>query len=139
MNSESAHDRKRFSRDPNPDAGLEPTPLGSSDLSRDEERFEIAAGNFIRSCIDLQANEAAFQAWYATSVAAELGLARVYREIHVTRDGLAEIAPNAMRLPDLTAKGNEFFPDLSVSKIPAIDARHSATPPPGTPDCSTRG
>ena len=103
------------------------TPLGSSDLSRDEERFEIAVGNFMRSCIDLQANEATFQAWYATAVVAEFGLARVYRETHVTRDGLVEIAPNAIRLPDLTEKGNEFFPDLSVSKIPAIDARHTAT------------
>ena len=97
-----------------PIPSLESAPLGSSDLSRDEERFEIAVGNFMRSCIDLQANEAAFQAWYATSVAAEFGLARVYREIHVTRDELAEITPNAIRLPDLTEKGNEFFPDLSV-------------------------
>lgn len=81
----------------------------------------------MRSCIDLQANEAAFQAWYATAVVAEFGLARVYREIHVTRDRLAELAPNAIRLPDLTEKGNEFFPDLSVSMAPAVDARHTAT------------
>ncbi len=46
-----------------PTPGSKTAPLGSSDLNREEERFEIAVGNFMRSCIDLQANEAAFQAW----------------------------------------------------------------------------
>lgn len=98
----------------------------SQALSRDEERFEIAVGNFMRSCIDLQANEAAFQAWYANAVIAEFGLARVYREIHLARSHLAEIAPLSILSPSLKQGGNEFFPDLSVSRLPAIDARHTS-------------
>ena len=95
-------------------------------LSRDELRFEIAVGNFIRSCIDLRANEAAFQAWYANAVIAEFGLARVYRETHLARSHLAEIAPNSILSPNLKQGGNEFFPDLSVARLPAIDARNTA-------------
>jgi hypothetical protein len=96
-------------------------------LTREEERFEIAVGNFMRSCADLQANEAAFQAWYASSVIAEFGLTRVYREIHLTKKSLNEAAPTLIGTKELKQAGNEFFPDLSVSRAPAIDARHSST------------
>ena len=44
------------------------------DLDRLTTRFEIAVENFFRSAFDLQANEAAYQAWYATSVIAEYDL-----------------------------------------------------------------
>ena len=39
----------------------------------------------------LQANEAAYQAWYAASVIAEFGVSRVYREVRLMRTQLAEL------------------------------------------------
>ena len=95
-------------------------------LQRMCERFEIAVGNFGRSCISMRANEKAFQAWYAASVIQEFGLARVYREVHFWK---SEIAPYLTDNPmfDFIRKGNEVFPDLSVSWEPDVDARHSST------------
>lgn len=89
-------------------------------------RFEIAVSNFGRSCIDMQANEKAFQAWYASSLIQEFGISYVYREIHLWKKELFDLAP-ANKLTDNLKKGNELFPDISVSWYPDIDARHSST------------
>ena len=93
----------------------------SGELDRLKTRFEIAVENFFRSTFDLQANEAAYQAWYAASVIAEFGLSRVYREVHLSRRQLADLVS-----PEILVgfeKGNELFPDLSVSWEEAVDAR----------------
>jgi hypothetical protein len=95
----------------------------SGELDRLATRFEIAVENFFRSTFDLQANEAAYQAWYAASVIAEFGLSRVYREVHLSRRQLADLVS-----PEILVgfeKGNELFPDLSVSWQEAVDARHT--------------
>lgn len=63
----------------------------SGELDRLATRFEIAVENFFRSAFELQANEAAYQAWYAASVIAEFGLSRVYREVHLSRKQLADL------------------------------------------------
>jgi hypothetical protein len=95
-------------------------------IKRISNRFEIAVSNFGRSCIDMQANEKAFQAWYASCVIQEFGISHVYREIHLWKSDLSklvadsEVAKNFLR-------GNELFPDVSVSWFPNIDARHSNT------------
>ena len=82
----------------------------------------------VRSAFDLQANEAAYQAWYATSVIAEFGVSRVYREVHLMRTQLAElVSPETLVGFE---KGNELVPDLSVSWEEAIDARHTQARPP---------
>ncbi|MCX5661407.1 MAG: hypothetical protein NTW19_17130 [Planctomycetota bacterium] len=89
------------------------------------KRFEIAVGNFGRSCIDMRANEKAFQAWYAACVIQEFGLRRVYREVHLAKPDLFEFAPAcSFTAPHKT--GNELFPDLSVS-WEDVDARSSNT------------
>lgn len=93
------------------------------DLDHLARRFEIAVENFFRSTFDLRANEAAFQAWFAASVIAEFGLSRVYREVHLMRNQLAELVPEDA-LVDFE-KRNELVPDLGVSWEEAIDARHS--------------
>lgn len=104
------------------------------DISKLTRRFEIAVGNFGRSCVDMQGNEKAFQAWYAASVIQEFGLARVYREIHLWKSDLREsIEPNLSNFllstgnGSLLNQGNELFPDLSVTWEPDLDARHSST------------
>jgi hypothetical protein len=100
-------------------------------LARIRERFEIAVENFGRSCIDLQSNEKAFQAWYAASVIHEFGMARVYREIHLLKPAdqngiLKYVGPRYEGLPNALVSGNELIPDLCVSWEPNIDTRHSA-------------
>jgi hypothetical protein len=95
-------------------------------IERITKRFEIALSNFGRSCIDLQANEKAFQAWYAACIIQEFGLSHVYREIHLWKSELfASSRPNEMTIA--LKKGNELFPDVSVSWLPDIDVRHSST------------
>jgi len=95
-------------------------------IDRITNRFEIAVSNFGRSCIDMQANEKAFQAWYASCIVQEFGLSHVYREIHLWKSELFKLArPN--ELTKNLRKGNELFPDVSVSWSPNIDARHSST------------
>ena len=95
-------------------------------IERVTKRFEIALSNFGRSCIDLQANEKAFQAWYAACIIQEFGLSHVYREIHLWKSELfASSRPNEMTIA--LKKGNELFPDVSVSWLPDIDVRHSST------------
>ena len=100
----------------------------SEQLKRLCGRFEIAVGNFGRSCGHLLANEKAFQAWYSAFVIQEFGIARVYREIHLMKDHLFE---EFDREHELTSgglsSGNEVMPDLSVSWEPDVDARHSVT------------
>jgi hypothetical protein len=76
--------------------------------------------------MSMRANEAAFQAWYAAAVIQEFGLARVYREIHLWKRGLLELAGSDTLAEEL-GDGAELFPDLSVSWLPDIDARHSST------------
>lgn len=95
-------------------------------IDRITKRFEIAVSNFGRSCIDMQANEKAFQAWYASCIVQEFGLSHVYREIHLGKSELFRLAP-ANELTKNLRKGNELFPDVSVSWLPNIDARHSST------------
>ena len=95
-------------------------------IDRIANRFEIAVSNFGRSCIDMQANEKAFQAWYASCIVQEFGLSHVYREIHLGKSELFRLAP-ANELTKNLREGNEFFPDVSVSWLPNIDARHSST------------
>lgn len=99
-----------------------------SALVRIRDRFEVAVGNFARSSFDLQANEKAFQAWYAASVIHEFGMSRVYREVHLNKRELKELVD-----PDTWSGvldgGNEVLPDLCVSWEPAIDARHTAARP----------
>lgn len=95
-------------------------------IIRVAKRFEIAVSNFGRSCIDMDANEKAFQAWFASCVIQEFGISYVYREIHLWKKELFDLVP----ANDLTTKlqsGNELFPDVSVSWFPNIDARHSST------------
>lgn len=96
------------------------------EIERLKRRFEIAVGNFGRSCLGMKANEKAFQAWYAASVIQEFGMARVYRELHLWKAELFELAGNHPLYAGLR-KGNELFPDLSVSWQPDVDARHSST------------
>lgn len=93
------------------------------ELVRLTDRFEIAVGNFVRSCFDLLANEKAFQAWFAASVIQEFGLSRVFREVHLDKRQLAQLVPPG--LMEGFARGNELFPDLSISWEEAIDARHT--------------
>jgi hypothetical protein len=95
-------------------------------LARLTTRFEIALANFGRSCFSLRANEKAFQAWYAAGVIQEFGLARVYREVHLDKQGLFTVAPRKGLLENVP-DGNEIFPDLIVAWEPDIDARHSST------------
>jgi len=95
-------------------------------IERISKRFEIALSNFGRSCLDMQANEKAFQAWYATCIIQEFGLSHVYREIHLWKSELFKLSrPNDITIS--LQKGNELFPDVSVSWFPDIDARHSST------------
>jgi hypothetical protein len=95
-------------------------------IKRISRRFEIALSNFGRSCMDMQANEKAFQAWYASCIIQEFGLSHVYREIHLWKSELFELSSlNEMTKP--LEKGHELFPDVSVSWYPDIDARHSST------------
>ena len=95
-------------------------------IERITKRFEIALSNFGRSCMDLQANERAFQAWYAACVIQEFGLSHVYREIHLWKSELFALSrPNEMTIA--LKKGNKLFPDVSVSWLPDIDVRHSST------------
>ena len=98
------------------------------EIERIRKRFEIAVTNFASSAFALQANEKAFQAWYAASVIQEFGLSRVYREVHLNKQQLSSVLDPA-DWPDFLLKGNELFPDLSVSWDPAIDARHTASRP----------
>jgi len=57
-----------------------------NEIQRISKRFEIALSNFGRSCIDLQANEKAFQAWFAACIIQEFGLSYVSSmEIWVVR------------------------------------------------------
>ena len=90
------------------------------------ERFEIAVANFGRSCIDLQANEPTFQAWYAASVIQEFGMLRVYREVHCNAQYLEKLLANDLSLPKFIMK-HEIKPDLSVSWKPKTDTRHTET------------
>jgi hypothetical protein len=96
------------------------------ELKRLCKRFEIAAANFVNSCISMKANECAFQAWFAASMIQEFGLARVYREVHLWKDDLFGLTD---RQPITSAfdQGNELFPDVSISWQPDVDARHSST------------
>jgi hypothetical protein len=97
-----------------------------NEIERISKRFEVALSNFGRSCIDLQANEKAFQAWFSACIIQEFGLSHVYREIHLWKSELFEFAvPNKMTKSLET--GNELFPDVSVSWLPDIDVRHSST------------
>ena len=95
-------------------------------INRITNRFEIAVSNFGRSCIDMQANEKAFQAWYAASIIQEFGLAHVYREIHLKKAELFRLSPPNDMTRSLE-KGNELFPDVSISWFPNVDARSSNT------------
>lgn len=93
-----------------------------NDIEALRHRFEVAVANFGLSTMYLKANEKAFQAWYAASVVQEFGMARVYREVHLAKEHFRDILPEASGLD-----GNEFLLDLSVSYLPNLDARHSAT------------
>ena len=95
-------------------------------IDRISRRFEIAVSNFGRSCIELDANEKAFQAWYASCVTQEFGLSHVYREIHLWKSELFKLAP-ANELTKSLEKGHELFPDVSISWFPNVDASHSST------------
>ncbi len=99
----------------------------NDELQRLCKRFELAVSNFGRTCFDLRAREASFQAWYASCVIQEFGLSRVYREIHLpkedifdglTKDGLSD----RFRLRPGQEKG-ALNPDLVVSWLPDLDAR----------------
>jgi hypothetical protein len=98
----------------------------STEIDRLCRRFEIAVANFGQSCIAMRANEKAFQAWFAASVIQEFGLSRVYREIHLAKKEMIALAPD-FEVPQVLREGNELFPDISVSWLPDIDARHSST------------
>ena len=103
-----------------------PNPSQASEIDRLCKRFEIAVSNFGQSCISMRANEKAFQAWFAAGVIQEFGLSRVYREIHLAKKELIALAPN-IDVPKKLREGNELFPDVSISWLPDIDARHSST------------
>ena len=65
----------------------------------------------------MQANEKAFQAWYASSIIQEFGISHVYREIHLWKKELFFLAP-PNRLTAKLEKGNELFPDRYIDGIP---------------------
>ena len=94
------------------------------DIERIDRRFRVATENFMRSCFDLKANEKAFQAWFAAAVIQEFGMSRVYREIHLSKAQLRGIVGD--QVAGRFAKGNEVFPDLSVSWNEDIDARSTS-------------
>ena len=91
--------------------------------------FETALEEFGRLCFHLQANEAAFQAWYAACVMKEIDLSRVYREIIVRKDDLETHATR--HLAALVKSKGELKADLAVSWDPKLDARHYCTRDPG--------
>jgi hypothetical protein len=100
--------------------------MKEDELARISSRFEIAVKNFGQSTVGMLSNEKSFQAWFGAMVINEFGLSRVYREIHIPKMGL-EFADYEASLPSKLTKGNELFPDISVSWIPAIDTRHAST------------
>ena len=87
-------------------------------------RFEIAVANFGRSCIDMSANEKAFQAWYTAGLVQEFGLARVYREVHLWKPDMRKLI-GKRALTDSLLERCELFPDVSVSWEDDLDARDS--------------
>jgi hypothetical protein len=96
------------------------------------DRFEIAVGNFGRSCIHSQSNEKAFQAWFAVSVIHEFGLSRVVREVHLDKKQLFTLIRQSPQFDASSIiagfeSGHELFPDLSVMWEPGIDTRHTLT------------
>src|SRR5687767_6792669 len=97
-----------------------------NDLQRLCKRYEIAVGNFARSCITMRANEKSFQAWYASCMIQEFGLSRVYREVHLSKGSLFEMIHPDPLWRSLEG-GNELFPDLVVSWEPDVDVRHSSS------------
>lgn len=103
-----------------------------SQIHRLCRRFEIAVGNFGRSCIRSQSNEKAFQAWFAVSVIHEFGLSRVVREVHLEKPQLFALIRQSplFEASSIIARfesGNELFPDLSVMWEPDVDTRHTLT------------
>ena len=99
----------------------------SNNLDQLCRRFEIAVENFGRSCIDLQSNEATFQAWFAACLIQEFGQGRVYREVHLERISLlSKLNP----VPDFIKKlrqNSELKTDIAITWDPYVDTRHSAT------------
>jgi len=96
-------------------------------------RFITAWVNFCTSVVTLQSNEKSFQAWFASPLIQEFGLARVYREVHLDKPHikgcfsgpeLKDLFPKLYR--SLGMDGNELFPDVCVSRRPYLDTRHTA-------------
>ena len=104
-------------------------------------RFITAWVNFCTSVVTLQSNESSFQAWFASHLIQEFGLARVYREIHLDKKQISRcfVAPELKDLsPEfhrrLRMEGNELFPDVCVSIRPYLDTRHTASRSTGVQD-----
>ena len=98
-------------------------------IDRITKRFEIAVSNFGRSCIDMQANEKAFQAWYASCIVQEFGLSHVYREIHLGKSELFRLAP-ANELTKNLRKAGAFLSEFSlISELKVTGSTSRPTPP----------
>lgn len=102
-------------------------------------RFITAWVNFCTSVVALKSNEKSFQAWFASSLIQEFGLARVYREVNLDKASIKDCFsdPSLRELfPKLYSKldmdGNELFPDICISKSPNLDTRHPAARPKNT-------
>jgi hypothetical protein len=104
-------------------------------------RFVTAWVNFCTSVVTLRSNESSFQAWFASHLIQEFGLARVYREIlfdkkQISRcfvaPKLEDLSPESHR--DLHMEGHELKPDVCVSTRPYLDTRHTATRSTGVQD-----
>jgi hypothetical protein len=104
-------------------------------------RFISAWVSFCTSVVSLRSNESSFQAWFASRLIQEFGLARVYREINLDKRQISRcfVAP---KLEDLSPEfhrrlgmeGNDLVPDVCVSTRPYLDTRHTATRSTGLQD-----
>ena len=94
-------------------------------------RFVTAWANFCRSVSGLQSNEKSFQAWFASSLIQEFGLAKVYREVHFDKGHIRECFSFKLKsiFPELYTKlgmnKHELFPDVCITKTAGVDTRHT--------------
>lgn len=97
------------------------------------ERFISAWINFTNSVKNLKSNEKSFQAWFATALIQEFGTSRVYREIHLDKaafrtplQGHKNSKEHDTEYIQMTI-GNEFIPDVCISRHENIDTRHTSS------------
>lgn len=95
----------------------------------DGERFERAAGRYVRACVRELAHEAVHQGWITAFLAEEFGWGRVLREVHVQARDLLECS-SAWELARQFAwregqsKG-ALNPDVCIADSAGLDCRKS--------------